>query len=337
MLHPSTQKLIEKLSELTGQHKIAWSSGENGSVVYDTEGYRVALTPEPHEVILLDPLGKELERAGAEELGAATTSAGASFTALAASMFKEAVRVARGTETAIGRVLAGLEKVAQDEPGAALASIEEEPFEAEEPVTATDETEIAVAPSPAPGAAEEAPAAEGPSFSVAEASDAHIPADEAPAAKVSHEPGEGPEAQPFSAMTAMTASATAAPDVEDTLGIAGPEVEAAPETGASAAAASDDSADAPMVSLSDFLSEPAPKPTLRPKQETPPPMAGDSVKDSDDGPGVAVDAVAAAMAAVAGSAPDKDAGSEASAENGQPSGEFEEGEVQKTARFNPWS
>jgi hypothetical protein len=38
MLHPSTKRLIDKLSEMTRKQRVAWSEGENGAITHDTEG-----------------------------------------------------------------------------------------------------------------------------------------------------------------------------------------------------------------------------------------------------------------------------------------------------------
>ena len=60
MLHPSTKRLIDKLSDMTRKQRVTWTEGENATVVHDTEGYRVVLTPEPHSVLLTDVLGREI-------------------------------------------------------------------------------------------------------------------------------------------------------------------------------------------------------------------------------------------------------------------------------------
>ncbi|MEO0982081.1 MAG: hypothetical protein AAFX03_05460 [Pseudomonadota bacterium] len=108
MLHPSTKKLIDKLAEMTAQNKIAWTEGDDGAAVYDTEGYRVTLPGGGAEVILSDALGKELERASLDDLSAISDEAGRSYVDIVGDMKREAARIARGTEAAIDRVLAGL-------------------------------------------------------------------------------------------------------------------------------------------------------------------------------------------------------------------------------------
>lgn len=141
MLHPSTKKLIDKLREKTAQQAIAWTEGEDHALVFDTEGYRVALTDSPLEVVLLDPLGKELERATQEDLAAAQTADGQSYVDVLAVMRGDAQRMARGAEYAIERVLAGLDKPEGD-AAFAVATEETDPDEADELPTATDETSL---------------------------------------------------------------------------------------------------------------------------------------------------------------------------------------------------
>lgn len=151
MLHPSTKRLIDKLFEKTAEQAIEWTEGEDNAVVYDTEGYRVALMEEPRDVVLYDPLGKELERATHEDLSGAQAADGQTYADLLSAMLIEAQRIARGAEQAIERVLAGLDKT--DKGGAlgmvvapapeAVSEPEAEPVEAAEPIPqATDETTL---------------------------------------------------------------------------------------------------------------------------------------------------------------------------------------------------
>lgn len=109
MLHPSTKRLIDKLSEMTRKQRVAWSEGENGTITHDTEGYRVVLTPEPHAVLLTDALGKEIESCTPDEFVDETDSAGRPYTAFVADLYREAHRHARGAEKAIHTVLKRLE------------------------------------------------------------------------------------------------------------------------------------------------------------------------------------------------------------------------------------
>ena len=132
MLHPSTKKLIDKLSEMTRKQRVSWIEGENGTVVHDTEGYRVVLTPEPHGVILTDAVGREIETCTPEEIADEKDASGRPYSQFIGELFREAHRHARGAEKAISALLAGLEAV-EAEP---VRAPEPEP----EPETLTDET-----------------------------------------------------------------------------------------------------------------------------------------------------------------------------------------------------
>tara|TARA_R110000787_G_scaffold589_6_gene2159 strand:- start:2873 stop:4414 length:1542 start_codon:yes stop_codon:yes gene_type:complete len=117
MLHPSTKRLIDKLSEMTRKQRVAWSEGENGTITHDTEGYRVVLTPEPHAVLLTDALGKEIESCTPAEFIDETDASGRPYSAFVADLYREAHRHARGAEKAIHTVLKGLE-IVEAEPEA---------------------------------------------------------------------------------------------------------------------------------------------------------------------------------------------------------------------------
>ena len=138
MLHPSTKKLIDKLSEMTRKQRVSWIEGENGTIVHDTEGYRVVLTPEPHGVILTDGVGREIETCSPEEIADEKDSAGRPYAQFIGELFREAHRHARGAEKAIRTLLAGLE--AADEPPPQAAAPAPEPEPEPEPETLTDET-----------------------------------------------------------------------------------------------------------------------------------------------------------------------------------------------------
>jgi hypothetical protein len=112
MLHASTRKLIDRLSEMTELGKLDWTEDEDGTLAYATEGYSVTLTENPNEVIITSKTGKELERATAEELASTLQDDGGAYTSIVAAMTMEASRIARGTEAAISSLLADL----QDEP-----------------------------------------------------------------------------------------------------------------------------------------------------------------------------------------------------------------------------
>ena len=110
MMHPSTKKLVDRLHAMTTQGKIEWAEGEDaGSLVYDTEGYRVVLSGSPTNVLLTDNNGNELERVDADELLQTPHADGGTYDAIVASLATEAQRIARGTETAISSVLEGLD------------------------------------------------------------------------------------------------------------------------------------------------------------------------------------------------------------------------------------
>ena len=110
MLHPSTKKLIDRLSEMTLQRKIDWVQGEAPeTLAYDTEGYRVLLEGEPASLVLCDALGGELDRASIEELSATKHIDGGTYETLMESMRAEASRIARGAEDAISSVLGSLD------------------------------------------------------------------------------------------------------------------------------------------------------------------------------------------------------------------------------------
>ena len=109
MLHPSTKKLIDRLAEMTERGKLKWTEGDDNALIYVTEGYSVSLTAEPNELVIISKDGKELERASVEDLSATPTDTGGTYTSVVAAMTKEASRVARGTESAITSLLAGID------------------------------------------------------------------------------------------------------------------------------------------------------------------------------------------------------------------------------------
>ncbi len=160
MLHPSTKKLIDRLAEMTELGKLDWAEGENGALVYSTEGYSVCLPDGAGEVILQSIDGKELERAAADELASTMSEAGTPYAQIVAEMGAEAARFARGTETAISSLLAGMEEpeapapdeVAEltddspEDPGDESAALETEGI-------ANHEIKAAPAPEPEPEAA----------------------------------------------------------------------------------------------------------------------------------------------------------------------------------------
>lgn len=110
MLHPSTKKLIDRLSEMTLQRKIDWvSSDMPDTLAYDTDGYRVLLEGNPASLVLCNSLGTELDRADVDVLAATKHIDGGTYETLMSSMRDEASRIARGAEEAIANVLGGLD------------------------------------------------------------------------------------------------------------------------------------------------------------------------------------------------------------------------------------
>ncbi|MFN7163565.1 MAG: hypothetical protein ACK4P2_01990 [Hyphomonas sp.] len=116
MLHPSTKRLIDKLSEMTRKQRVTWTEGENAAVVHDTEGYRVVITPDPHSVLLTDALGREIETCTPEEFTDEVDSHGRPYAKFVAELYREAARHARGTEKAIRTLLAGLDSADAEAP-----------------------------------------------------------------------------------------------------------------------------------------------------------------------------------------------------------------------------
>lgn len=137
MLHPSTQKLIDRLSEMTARGKIAWTDADDGAVNYITEGYRVLVTDAPNELVIISKEGTELERAAAAELTATTVENG-TYADILTAMTKEAKRIAKGTESAIGALLADMDET--DAPPAEEIERQEAEMAAETARVAADET-----------------------------------------------------------------------------------------------------------------------------------------------------------------------------------------------------
>ena len=100
MLHPSTKRLIDKLSEMTRKQRVAWTEGENGTVVHDTEGYRVVITPEPHSVLLTDALGREVWRTDYEGLAGRNIVEWRPEPGLPSGWYFATLRSAKGVRTA---------------------------------------------------------------------------------------------------------------------------------------------------------------------------------------------------------------------------------------------
>ncbi len=166
MLHPSTKKLIDRLSQMTERGKLNWTEGDSNNIIYATEGYSVSLTETPNELAIISKEGKELERATADELAATQDETGAAYSEIVALMTKEASRVASGTEAAISTLLAGIDLDGDgipDSPTETPAEALAETLEAAAPEDVVEETSV-MAPAEvetlAPASAEPEPASE---------------------------------------------------------------------------------------------------------------------------------------------------------------------------------
>ena len=116
MLHASTKRLIDKLSDMTLKNRVEWNEAENGQVVHDTEGYRVTVSPAPHAVMLSTTDGKEIEICTPDDLADEVAGNGQPYTQFVASLYDEAARYARGAEKAIAALMKGLENSEKEEP-----------------------------------------------------------------------------------------------------------------------------------------------------------------------------------------------------------------------------
>lgn len=123
MLHPSTKKLVDRLIEMTQMGKLNWEESDQGGIDYSTEGYRVSLIDTPQEILITNLDGKELERASAADLADTIDKDGRPYTDGVADMYRQASRIARGTETAILRLLAGIETQGQADAAAAAEPV----------------------------------------------------------------------------------------------------------------------------------------------------------------------------------------------------------------------
>lgn len=109
MLHPSTQKLIDRLAEMTALGRLSWSKLDNGKVSYTTEGYAVEVTDAPHDFVILSKTGDELERASNEALANTPQDIDGNYAGTIATLYIQALRIAKGTEAAISSLLADIE------------------------------------------------------------------------------------------------------------------------------------------------------------------------------------------------------------------------------------
>ena len=122
MMHQSTRRLLDRLSEMTRQKKIGWAENDYG-IHYTTEGYTVHLVREPQTMQLLDGQGRVLEDVTADAIAQTHSEAGEAYSQIFDELFREGARQARGTESAIDAVLAGLDGDAA-EPEPVLASLQ---------------------------------------------------------------------------------------------------------------------------------------------------------------------------------------------------------------------
>lgn len=105
MLHPTTQKLINRLAEMTSARKIDWTIRPNGDLVYSASFYSIVLTASTKGLVIYDDEGKELEHITANQLIATSASEAVTYADLIESIRAGALRYARGTETAISTLL----------------------------------------------------------------------------------------------------------------------------------------------------------------------------------------------------------------------------------------
>ena len=165
MMHPSTQKLLDKIAEMTRKKKIQWQESDAG-IDFPTEGYTVSLVGEPPAMLLSDKGGRVLEEVTAEDFAQTQTETGQSYAEVFADLMLEGGRQARGTEAAIDSVLAELDRdleetvEAVEEEEAELADEgEEDPTGAEDPGDESGTVEVFSADSE-PETLEEEPAEE---------------------------------------------------------------------------------------------------------------------------------------------------------------------------------
>lgn len=79
MLHKSTQKLIQKLWELSARGDIPWRASGDAAWAFDTEGYVVEVRDDPSELRILRHDGREIERANVEQLTRTRLSSGGHY------------------------------------------------------------------------------------------------------------------------------------------------------------------------------------------------------------------------------------------------------------------
>lgn len=220
MLHASTRKLIDRLSEMTELGKLDWTESEDGTLAYATEGYSVTLTESPNEVIITSKSGKELERATAEELASTPQDNGGAYTSIVAAMTMEASRIARGTEAAISSLLADLQDEPEPDPAdLAAAEIDTDEDLVEDPINETTafETEPVTPAEPDAGSELAAETVEETEPSTShEVSSQDDPQSDAPEPETMDTPEMDPVETEFAAAESEPALMSAATDIAET-------------------------------------------------------------------------------------------------------------------------
>lgn len=68
MIHPSTERLIKKLADMTLRNRVNWDLGDNDEIYHDTEGYRIRIDSNPLEILITDTSAREIEALSYEDL-----------------------------------------------------------------------------------------------------------------------------------------------------------------------------------------------------------------------------------------------------------------------------
>lgn len=116
MLHPSTQKLIDKLIEMTASSKISWKEGDDDTCIYDTEGYRVTIGQSPSRVVLLDASGRVLETVSDAMLANTRDSEGQTYSVKVDVLVSTARREITGATAVIDHLVSFLNADGQSVP-----------------------------------------------------------------------------------------------------------------------------------------------------------------------------------------------------------------------------
>lgn len=148
MLHPSTKRLIDKLIEMTSASKITWAEGDDGTCIYDTEGYRVTIGQSPSRVVLLDAGGRVLETVSDSLLANTIDTNGLQYTVKVDQLVSTARRQITGATDVIDRIVTALDLTGKREPPppAPVEEVADEEVEEEAPevrMTYPDQPEMA--------------------------------------------------------------------------------------------------------------------------------------------------------------------------------------------------